>query len=521
MSTSSPAGPVRHPTAAPGGARPGSRTAVAALGICVMLVFGLGAGVNLAVGRLATSALRPTPTEVLWIVDSYLIVFGCLLIPGGAVGDRFGRKGALLTGLAMMVVGSLASAVAPTVPLLLGARAVTGAGAALILPNSLPLLVSSYPQEKRGHAVALWTALSGGGGVAGNIVGGAVLQFYDWQALFAVAAPLAACALAVAARTVPRVERHAHLIDTGGVLLLVAAVFGVLFGIIEGSELGWTSPAVLLGFAAGTVFLALFCRYELGREQPLLDPRVFRRPGMRAGTLGIVASFVAMYSVFYLNGQYLMNVKDFPAVLAGLGTAPLAVVIFLVSPRAARLADRYGARPVIACGLLVVVLGLGLFSLCGPGTAYVPYAGCIVVVGVGSGLSNPPLSNAVVTSVPAHQAGVGSGINSFSREIGGALGFAVFGTLLSTRFADALPVGLRHSGDFAGGQALGTYLREVEHSGTTAAHLSTQVRAAFTTGMAESLRIVALALLLMTLVVVLWLRPRPDEHGTTTTEGKL
>ncbi|WP_330241513.1 MFS transporter [Streptomyces sp. NBC_00525] len=518
MNTSSPTDPARRSTAASSGARPESRTAVAALGMCVMLVFGLGAGVNLAVGRLATSALRPTPTEVLWIVDSYLIVFGCLLIPSGAVGDRFGRKGALLTGLAMMVVGSLASAVSPTVPLLLGARAVTGAGAALILPNSLPLLISCFPSGKRGQAVALWTALSGGGGVAGNIVGGAVLQFYDWQVLFAVAAPLSACGLAVAARTLPRVERHAHLIDTGGILLLVAAVFGVLFGIIEGSELGWASPAVLSGFATSAVFLVLFCRYELGREQPLLDPRVFRRPGMRAGTLGIVASFVAMYSVFYLNGQYLMNVKDYPAVLAGLGTAPLAVVIFLVSLRAALLADRYGGRPVIACGLLVVVVGLGLFSLCGPGTAYVVYAGCIVVVGIGSGLSNPPLSNAVITSVPAHQAGVGSGINSFSREIGGALGFAVFGTLLNTRFANALPAGPWDTGDFGKGQALGTALRGVEQSGTAAAHLSAQVREAFTTGMAESLRIVALALLLLTIVVVLWLRPGHDEHGTT--EGK-
>ncbi|MFD7137815.1 MFS transporter [Streptomyces sp. NPDC059894] len=515
MSAGPSAGPARRSAAAPGGARPGPRVATAALGMCVMLVFGLGAGVNLAVGRLATSALHPTPTEVLWIVDSYLIVFGCLLIPSGALGDRYGRKGALLTGLALMVVGSLASAVSPTVALLLVARAVTGAGAALILPNSLPLLVHCHPPEKRGHAVALWTALSGGGGVAGNIVGGAVLEFFDWQALFAVAAPLAACGLAVAARSVPRVERHHHSVDAGGVVLLVVAVFGVLFGIIEGSELGWSSPAVLLAFGAGAVFLGLFCRYELRRAHPLLDPRVFRRPGMRAGTLGIIVSFIAMYSVFYLNGQYLMNVKGYPAVLAGLGTAPLAVVIFLVSPRAARLADRYGSRPVIACGLLVVVAGLGLFSLCGPGTAYVLYAGCIVVVGIGSGLSNPPLSQAIVASVPAHQAGVGSGVNSFSREIGGALGFAVFGTLLNIRFTEALPAGLRHLEGSAGGQALGTALRGAEDSGSAAASLAAQVREAFTTGMAESLRVVGLVLLLAAFLVVTWLRPRDEEQDTS------
>ncbi|MFJ8536037.1 MFS transporter [Streptomyces sp. NPDC093591] len=516
MTATSSAGPARR-TAARGGARSGSRTAAAALGMCVMLVFGLGAGVNLAVGRLATSALHPTPTQVLWIVDSYLIVFGCLLIPSGALGDRYGRKGALLVGLALMIVGSLGSAVAPTVPLLLAARAVTGAGAALILPNSLPLMISCYPADKRGLAVAQWTALSGGGGVAGNVVGGAVLQFFDWQALFAIAAPLAALGLVAAARSLPRVERHHHTVDTGGVLLLVVLVFCVLFGIIEGAELGWTSPAVLVAFATGALFLLVFCRYELRRKEPLLDPRLFLRPGMRAGTLGIVVSFVAMYSVFYLNGQYLMNVKDYPAVLAGLGTAPLAVVIFLVSPRAARLADRHGSRPVVACGLLLVVAGLGLFSLCGPGTAYLLYAGCIVVVGIGSGLSNPPLSNALVASVPAHQAGVGSGVNSFSREIGGALGFAVFGTLLNVRFTDALPAESRHLKDgSAGGQALGTALRGARDLGSdTGVRLAAQVREAFTTGMAESLRVIGIAVLLAALLVITWLRPHDAERNTS------
>ncbi|WP_222109291.1 MFS transporter [Streptomyces cupreus] len=400
---------------------------------------------NLAVGRLATSALQPTATQVLWIVDSYLIVFGCLLIPSGAIGDRFGRKGALLC--------------------------------------------------RRGHAVALWTALSGGGGVAGNMVGGVVLQFFDWQALFAVAAPLAALGLFVAAKFLPRVDRHHHSVDVRGVLILVVSVFALLFGIIEGTELGRTSPAVLMAFIAGLYFLTFFVRYEIRREQPLLDPRVFRHPGMRAGTLGIVVSFIAMYSVFCLNGQYLMNVKGYPAALAGLGTAPLAVVIFLVSPRSARLADRYGSRPVVACGLLVVVAGLGLFSLCGPSTPYVLYAACIIVVGVGSGLSNPPLSQAVITSPPAHQAGVGSGINSFSRKIGGALGFAVFGTLLNARFAE---------------------LGSVERPGAASAdRLSAQIREAFTTGMAESLRVVGVILLLASLLVALWLRRPVSEQNTS------
>lgn len=517
MTAPGAARPEQSHKAAPGGTRSGTRAAAVAIGMCVMLVFGLGASVNLAVGRLSTSALHPSATQVLWIVDSYLIVFGCLLIPSGAVGDRFGRKGTLLVGLALMFVGSVGSALSPTVTLLLVARAVTGAGAALILPNSLPLLISCYPENRRGHAVALWTALSGGGGVAGNIVGGAVLQFFDWQALFAVAAPLSLLGVALAAKSLPRVERHHHSVDVGGILVLVVTIFLVLFGIIQGPEFGWTSPAVLAAFGAGLLFLLAFCRYETGREQPLLDPRAFRHRGMRAGTLGIVVSFIAMYSVFYLNGQYLMNVKDYPAALAGLGTAPLAVVIFLVSPRAAKLADRYGPRPVVAFGLLVVAVGLALFSFCGPSTPYIAYAGCIVVVGAGSGLSNPPLSNAIVTALPAHQAGVGSGINSFSREIGGALGFAVFGTLLNSRFSQALPGSLqRFQDESSAGQALGAMLDRVEHPGTL--HLAAQAREAFTVGMAESLRAVGLILFLVSLLVITWLRPSGEKQNTAQEE---
>ncbi|WP_079168880.1 MULTISPECIES: MFS transporter [unclassified Streptomyces] len=487
---------------------------MASVGLCVTLVFGLGAGVNLAVGRLATGALHPTATQVLWIVDTYLVVFGCLLIPSGAVGDRFGRKGALLTGLAVMAAGSVASAAAPTVPVLLAARAVTGAGAALVLPNSLPLMLSCYPEERRGHAVAVWTALSGGGGVLGNIAGGAVLQFADWQALFAVAAPLAAAGLLLVAVSVPRAERLPRPLDPGAVALLVLAVFGVLFGIIEGPELGWASAPVLVAFGCGAALLALFAVYELRRKHPLLDPRAFRAPGLRAGTLGIVASFVAMYAVFYLNGQYLMDVKGYPPVLAGLGTAPLAVVIFAVSPRSVRLAERHGTWRVVAAGLLVVVAGLGLFSLCGPDTPYALYAVCIVVVGVGSGLSNPPLSQAIVASLPAAQAGVGSGVNSFSREIGGSLGFALFGTLLGSGFSGALPEGLREQQGAAGGRALGALLDGVHRTGGAAAdRLAEQVRVAFTTGMSEALRLVGLLLLLVSALVVGWLRFGGSRHG--------
>ncbi|WP_073490165.1 MFS transporter [Streptoalloteichus hindustanus] len=494
------------PGAEAGGGRRGLFTF--AVGLCVAMVFGLGAAVNLAVGRLSTSALHPSATQVLWIVDTYLVVFGCLLIPAGSVGDRFGRKGAMLTGLAVLTVGSVGSALAPTVPLLLVARAVTGAGAALVLPSSLPLLTQVFPADQRGRAIATWTAMSSVGGVAGNVLGGLVLQYFDWQMLFAAAAPLAVVGMALVAATAPRVPRHERPLDPVGVLVLVGGVLALLFGIIEGQRDGWLAPVVLLAFGAAAVLLTVFVLVELRREHPLIDPRAFLRPGLRSGALGIVVSFVAMYSVFALNGQYLMSVKGYPAVLAGFGTLPMAVMMFVASRRAAGLAERIGARAVVVGGLLGVAAGLALYSLCGPDTPYPLYALCVLLVGAGSGLSNPLLSTAILSALPASRAGVGSGINSFSREFGGALGFALFGTLLNGAFGPALPASLRELPGEAGEaarRAVGSALALVhERGGPEAAAVDHAVRVAFSDAAGFALRLVAALVAVATVLVVVW-----------------
>lgn len=466
---------------------------------CAALVFGMGASLNLAIDHIATSALHPSASQVLWIIDSYLVVFGCMMIPSGAIGDRYGRKGVLLGGLGLLAIGSLWSGLAGSIPLLLVGRGMAGAGAALVLPNSLAVLVQRFDEAQRPHAIAVWTASGGLGGALGNLVGGLVLQYLAWQMLFIVAVPLALIGLLMAARVVPRLPTHDHALDGWGTVLLALAVFALLRGLIETQQAGWDSLTAggmfVLSVALGAGFLVVQSR----RRYPLIAPEIFRSRGLLAGMLGIVVSTVDMYSLFYLNGQYLMSGKGYAPLLAGVCVLPLVATVFWVSPRSLRLAGRIGARVTLLLGLLTLLAGLGLLSCCRPDSSYAFYALAIAVIGIGSGLSNPLLSVAVVSSLPGHRAGLGSGLNSFSREIGGALGVALFGSLLGsalqTRLARRLPdlpASARHS--------VSTALRALPDS-EGARHIL--VRHLFTEAMSDSLHVVIAATLVAGMLVVL------------------
>ncbi|WP_413724092.1 MFS transporter [Sodalis sp. RH16] len=469
---------------------------------CAALVFGLGASLNLAIGRIATSPLHPSATAVLWIVDTYLVVFGCLLIPAGAIGDRYGRKQTMLAGLALLAFGSLLSAAAAGVPALLVGRAAAGAGAALILPNSLALLVQVYPPHQKSHAIAMWTAMTGLGGALGNILGGLVLQFAQWQAIFTVAVPLALAGLVLTAWLAPRLAGHEHPLDLMGAAILMLGIFSLLTGLIEGQELGWLSAKVIGAFCLSGLFLAIFVWMEAKRKHPLLDPGIFRARGLCAGMLGMAVSFIGMYSMFYLNGQYLMSIKGYPPALAGLAILPLVAVVFWVSPRSIKLAQRIGPRPVVAAGLAALVAGLGLLRHCGTDSPYWFFALSIGVVGMGSGLSNPLLSSAIIGSLPPRQAGVGAGINSFTREIGGALGIALFGSLLATTFPSRLPPALAQAPG-ATTQSIGAALAYARSTPGLSSQIPA-VRQAFVAATAQSLLLVMLVLAVAVILVTLW-----------------
>ncbi|MEU6391408.1 MFS transporter [Streptomyces sp. NPDC046939] len=416
------------PTAAP---PPLRRLTLLAVCACVMVAQSMVAAINLLIPQLSSSTLHPTSTQVLWTVDAYVIAFAGLLIPAGAAADRYGRKGALLTGLALFAAGAATSALATTPGVLITGRAICGTGAALITPATMSILVHlAESPARRTQALTAWTLSMGVGGALGNLGGGLAGQFLTWRALFWAMVPLAALLALAVARTAPRTAR----VDRGnpdplGTLLVTAALVALLFGIIEGPTYGWTSARILLAFALGALLAAAFTAHALRSAAPLFDPRVFRSARLRAATLGTAVGFFGLFALFFVNSQYLQNVKGYGAALTGVAILPVTVGMALAPKLVAR--RQAAPRLVVTAGLALIGLGLLGASTAGPHTPYGIYVLWLLVISFGTGACMPALTIGVVTSLPAHQAGLGSGLGTASRELGAALGVAVTGTVLA------------------------------------------------------------------------------------------
>ncbi|MFG2225256.1 MFS transporter [Streptomyces sp. NPDC048644] len=489
----------------------GHRALMTVMCACVILVFGMISAINMAVPKLSASALQPSSTEMLWVVDAYAIVFACLLIPAGAIGDRRGRKGTLMVGLGLFAAGCLLSAAAPNITILLLARAVTGAGAAFVLPNTLSLLLGVLADERKPVAIATWTAMSGLGGIIGNAISGLVLQFLPWQGLFLTVVPIALLLLLLTAKVSPRTATQDSPLDPGGSVLLAAAFVGLLYGVIEAPERGWTSVPVLVALLAAVVLFAVFVRYELRHPHPLMDPRVFAEPRLRAGALGIMMSFVAVFALFYVNAQYLQYAKGFSPLLAGLGVLPLSLGTFTTSRNSLKLTHRFGSTPVVTVGLLGTAGGLVLLALATPQTPYWLYVVYLLVFAVSTGMAVPPLSIGIISSLPASRSGLGSGINSSTRELGSAIGVAVIGTILSFQLSGHLPQSVLAKGDSVR-HSTASALAAAEQVGPTE---HAQVIRAFTDAMDNGFLVIAGAVLVTSVLVIMWYRKKPATAEAT------
>lgn len=427
-------------------APPLRRATLLAVCACVLVAQSMVAAINLLIPQLSSSSLHPSSTQILWTVDAYVIAFAGLLIPAGAAADRYGRKGALLTGLALFAAGAATSALASAPGVLVAGRAVCGTGAALITPATMSILVHLAPgPRRRGQAMAAWTLAMGVGGAFGNLAGGLAGEFLTWRALFWGMVPLAALLALAVALAVPRTERSARgNPDPLGTLLVTAALVAVLFAIIEGPTYGWASARIIGAFVIGAVLAAGFVRHALRSAAPLFDPRVFRSPRLRAATLGTAASFFGLFALFFVNSQYLQDIKGYGPALTGFAIMPVTAGMALAPKIAARWQST--PRPVVTVGLALIALGLLGTSTAGPGTPYGVYVLWLLVISFGTGTCMPALTIGVLTSLPAHQAGLGSGLGTASRELGAALGVAVTGTVLGGAgqdFAGGMSVALR------------------------------------------------------------------------------
>ncbi|MFB7953487.1 MFS transporter [Streptomyces sp. NPDC056045] len=477
-----------------GAPRPARRSGpvLACVSVCTALVVGFVAAINLAVPQLAASSLKPTSSNLLWIVDAYVVIFACLVIPAGAAGDKLGRKGVLMAGLGVFAFGAVVSAMAPNVAIMLIGRAITGLGAACVLPNCVGVLLHATAPERRPHALAVWAAATGIGGVVGNVGGGAVLSTGSWRTLFEAVALVAACCLAWVARSAPRSARLERTLDLPGTLLFVAAFVALLIGIIEGPELGWDSTVVLIAFACSVLLSLCWVRVELRVPHPMLDPRLFRSVALSSASLGMTLTFFGSFGLFYVNASLLQYGRGFSVLQAGLGVIPLTVPLLVGTRYVPGLIRRIGIPATLSAAFALT--GAGLLGLSYASTmAYPVYAAGLFVIGLGIMLAAPCLTAQIASALPVERAGITGGLQSATRELGSALGVAVVGTILTAGFTHHLPADLsRHA----------PLPRTVQEALTLAPADHTAVTEAFTHGANTALRAAALVVLLAGTLVV-------------------
>ncbi len=408
--------------------------------LCLSLVLVVAAvsSVNVAIPSIRQQ-LEPSDTQLLWIVDIYAVVFAGLLLPAGALGDRYGRKGALQIGLVIFGTASVLSSQAGSPTVLLVFRCLMGVGAALIMPSTLSLLTSVFPPHERPKAIAVWTGFAGAGSVIGTLLGGFVLTHFWWGSVFFVSVPIAMIALVMVTMVCPRSkEAHEVPLDPPGALLSVVGFGSLLYGIIEGPEKGWTSVHSIVAFALCIVSFVVFVWWERRAPHPMLDVRFFSIPRFGAGSLGVTFTFFAMFAMFFVLAQYLQSVRGYSPLKSGVCTLPFAVTMIAISPRGASLSARFDPRKVIVTGMAIMPFGLLLLSFVATDSSYLLVAAGLVILASGSALAIPSLSTGIVLSLPMDKAGVGSAVNDTTREVGGAVGIAVVGSILAAQYRDGI-----------------------------------------------------------------------------------
>jgi EmrB/QacA subfamily drug resistance transporter len=440
--------------------------------------------------------LDATSGQLQWIVDSYTLVFAGLLLTMGALGDRFSRRGALAAGLLMFGGASLASAFAESADMLIVTRSLMGIGGALIMPTTLSIITHVFSAEERPKAIGIWAAVAGIGVGLGPASGGWLLEQFDWTAVFLVNVPIAAAALLAIPKLVPdsRDPEQARL-DPLGALLSTVGLGILTAAIIEAPERGWSDAVILGGFGVSALILAAFVAWELRTASPMLDVRLFRVRRFSGASVSIALVFFALFGAIYFLTQYLQGVLDYTPFEAGVRMLPVAGGLILGGPLSAKLAMRFGTRAVVAVGLGVVAAALYMLSGADAGSGYSLVAWSLVMLGFGMGATMAPATESIMSSVPLSHAGVGSAMNDTVRMVGGTLGVAILGSLLSSSYGADMEPAVKSLPEPAAGAASDS----LGHAGVVAGQiggdagraLSNAAETAFTTAMSSTLTVAA------------------------------
>ena len=384
--------------------------------------------------------LHATIQGLEWTVNAYTLTFAVLLLTGAALGDRFGRKRMFVVGLAIFTGASAAAALAPSMDLLIAARAVQGMGAAIVMPLTLTILSNAVPPERRGIALGAWSGISGLAVAMGPLVGGAVVEGLSWQWIFWINVPIGLLTIPFALSRLGESRGPDRELDLPGLGLVSVGLLGVVWALIRGNSLGWTSPQIVGAFVGGLVVLAGFVIWELRATAPMLPMRFFRNRTFAAANTASLFMFFGMFGSIFLLAQFLQTVQGYSPLQAGLRILPWTVAPIFVSPIAGAFSDRIGGRPLMAIGLSLQAIGLAWLATVS--TPTVPYADLIVpfiVSGVGMALFFAPVANVVLSAVRREEEGKASGANNAVRELGGVFGVAVLASIFTSHGGYATP----------------------------------------------------------------------------------
>ncbi|MFI2209061.1 DHA2 family efflux MFS transporter permease subunit [Streptomyces sp. NPDC020141] len=386
--------------------------------------------------------------ELEWTVSAYSLAFAVLLMPGAALGDRFGRRRLFTLGLAVFTAASAAAALAPGVEALIAARAVQGAGAAVMTPLALLLLTAAVPAARRGAVLGVYSAVTGVAVAGGPLIGGVLTEHISWQWIFWLNVPIGASLIPLARIRLTESYAPRAPFDVLGALLIGGGLLGLVYALVNGHADGWTSVPVLTSSAAGAALLAAFVRHGRTHPHPVLPMRLFRGRAFAGINAASLLMHLGMFGSIFLLSQYLQGGLGLSPTEAGVRMLPWTAAPLLVAPFAGRLADRVGGGPVVAAGLGLQAAGLALFALVlEPGVPYAALLPALIAGGVGMGLFYAPAASVLMSSVVPAERGAAAGANNALREVGGVLGIAVLGAVFASRGGFASPE------DFRGGVA--------------------------------------------------------------------
>ena len=476
---------------------------------------------NVAIPSLVRD-LNASTSQLQWIIDGYTLVFAGLLLTAGAMGDRFGRKGALQLGLFIFGLASMASGLAGTANQLIITRSLMGIGGALIMPSTLSLLTNIFhdPRE-RAKAIGVWAAVAGASGALGPVVGGLLLKWFSWHAVFFVNVPLIAILLLAGKMLLPksRAEVAERLDPVGAVLSMVGLVL-VLWAVIESPTSGLTDPTVVTVFGIGAVVVAVFIVWELRIDHPMLDMHFFRNPRFTAANIAVTLVYFAMFGQMFVMNQYTQVVLGYSPLEAGLRMMPMSLVMICVAPMAPRLVYRIGTKVVVGGGLVISSIGVFIVSTVPTTDGYPHLLAGIIILAFGMGCVMAPATESIMGSLPREKAGVGSAMNDTTRQMGGALGVAVIGSILAAIYRPGVQSDMSAAGiaqpliDTAKESVGGAVFRAASAPGVsaeTAAQIQQIAIQQYVDGIHVAMKIGAAVVLLAAFVAFRWLPARADD----------